>query len=307
MISQALGMGRAGARHTSVVRDALEAYLTEIGKVPLLTAEQEVDLAMRMAAGLRAERLAIDPAIQRDGRAAKAKLIEANLRLVVSIAKRYRGKDMQLLDLIQEGNLGLIRAVEKFDPTRGFKFSTYATWWIRQNISRGIADRDRTVRLPVHVVDAVHRLRRVHNDLVQDLGREPGVEDVAERMGMDLDEVRKLTSMARGTLSLDTPVTDQGSARLGDFIEDTEAEQPVDAVCTLLLQERLVAVLRSLPDREKQVIELRFGLVDGVPRTLDQIGCIVGMTRERVRRVEGRALSKLRHPCAPHRLWDFVE
>jgi RNA polymerase primary sigma factor len=322
-------------------RDALEAYLTEIGRFALLTAELEVDLAMRMEAGLRAAQLSTDPAgldfaaieelarhcriggriaeltpgeaveicreIQRCGQAAKARLIEANLRLVVSIAKRYRGRGMQLLDLIQEGNLGLIRGVEKFDASRGFKLSTYATWWIRQAIARAIANQDRAVRLPVHLVDAVHKLKRVQSDLLQDLGRAPEVEDVAERMGIDLEEVLRLLDMSREIVSLDVPIDGRPSARLHDLIEDRDADQPVDAVCSILLGEQLEAVLASLPEREKQVIKLRFGLGDGAPRTLDQVGRIVGLSRERVRRVEGRALSKLRHPSAPHRLQDFLE
>ncbi len=337
----AVDFRQEGGRRRADTRDALEAYLTEIGRVALLTAELEVDLAMRMKAGLRAEQFCSDPAaldiramvelaqashlaetigtltpaqageicreIRNDGRAAKARLIEANLRLVVSIAKRYRGRGMQLLDLIQEGNLGLIRGVEKFDPARGFKLSTYATWWIRQAIARAIANQDRTVRLPVHLVDSVRKLKRVQSDLLQDLGRIPGVEDIAERMGIDLEEVRRLLNISRETVSLDVPIDDQSRSRLCDFIEDPEAEQPVDAVCSRLLQEQLQAVLGSFPEGEKQVIELRFGLVDGVPRTLDQVGCLVGLSRERVRRIEGRTLCKLRHPCAAHRLRDFFD
>lgn len=332
---------REGEDLRGPVGDAVEAYLQEIGRVALLTAEEEVDLATRMEAGLRAQALAEQPhppdldavvelarlsrvtvavadpspqavaelltEMQSRGRAAKARLIEANLRLVVSIAKRYRGHGMQLLDLVQEGNLGLIRGVEKFDPSRGFKFSTYASWWIRQAIARAIANRDRTVRLPVHLVDSVHTLKRAQSELIQELGRVPGLEDIAERMGVGREEVRRLLDIGQETVSLDVPIDSRQNVRLCDFIEDTEAQQPVDAVCTILLQERLEGVLGSLPDRERRVIELRYGLRDGAPRTLEQIGCVVGLSREQVSHVERRAISKLRHPCAAHHLHDFFE
>ncbi|HEU5003095.1 MAG TPA: sigma-70 family RNA polymerase sigma factor [Actinomycetota bacterium] len=320
-------------------QDTLEAYLREIGRVALLTAEQEVALATRMSVGHEAEKLLADPAgldlaavgalarragvagerplgpgeaytlcrrLRADGQAAKDHMIEANLRLVVSIAKRYRGHGMHLIDLVQEGNLGLIRGVEKFDVTRGFKLSTYATWWIRQAIARAIADRDRTVRLPVHVVDAVHALRRVQSDLVQQLGRQPTVEDVAAWMAIPADEVRRLQAAAREPVSLDVPIGDQTSARLGDFIEDTEAPEATDVVAVAMLRERVASALAGMSDREREIVGLRYGIADGVPRTLDQVGSLVGLSRERVRHVERRAMCKLRHPCAGNQLRDFT-
>jgi len=319
--------------------DALEGYLREIGRVPLLTAEQEVELANAMRAGVQAAKLAegaggldipalvelarqgglwsggapsaavaaeLCEVLQRRGRAARAKLIEANLRLVVSIAKRYRGRQMTLLDLIQEGNLGLIRGVEKFDASRGFKLSTYATWWIRQNITRALADRDRAVRLPVHVVASVQELKRTQRDLVQALGRHPGVDDLAAGLGIGPQEVQRLLAASKATVSLDAPIGDQTSARLGDLIEDTTATPQAELVVTQALREQLDGVLASFSEQERRVIELRFGLADGVPRTLDQVGCIVGLSRDRVRHVERRTLCKLRHPSAAHALVDFA-
>ena len=319
--------------------DALEGYLREIGRVPLLTAEQEVELSTAMRVGRQAGELAeaagglnaaavvalargaglwsagaasavvaaeLGVELQRRGRAARAKLIEANLRLVVSIAKRYRGRQMTLLDLIQEGNLGLIRGVEKFDASRGFKLSTYATWWIRQNITRALADRDRAVRLPVHVVASVQELKRTQRDLVQTLGRHPGVDDLAAGLGIGPEEVQRLLAASKATVSLDAPIGDQTSARLGDLIEDAAATPQADLVVTRALRDHLEAVLASFSEQERRVIELRFGLADGVPRTLDQVGSIVGLSRERVRHVERRALSKLRHPSAAHALVDFA-
>jgi RNA polymerase primary sigma factor len=323
------------------VSDPLLAYLNQVGKVPLLTADEERGLATRMADGLKAGALAsretldlpavaalardrfgplqpgeltgqrareVCDALQRDGRAARAALIEANLRLVVSIAKRYRGRGMQLLDLVQEGNLGLIRAVEKFDPSRGFRFSTYATWWIRQNISRALADRDRVLRLPVHVVNSVTALKRLQRDLVQELGRQPRVADLAENLGLEEPEVQRLLTYAHETLSLDLPVgSEQSRTHLGDYLVDPHAVQPHEAAWSAHLEEELRAALGSLAPEEQQVVALRYGLSDGRQRTVSQAAAITGLSRERVRRAERRALSKLRHPSRSTSLHDFFD
>jgi RNA polymerase primary sigma factor len=289
--------------------DPVRMYLKEIGKVPLLTAEEEVDLAKRIEAGLFAsEKLASTTSrkipdklrreldlIERDGQIAKRKLVEANLRLVVSIAKRYVGRGMLFLDLIQEGNLGLIRAVEKFDYTKGYKFSTYATWWIRQAITRAIADQARTIRIPVHMVETINKLIRIQRQLLQDLGREP------------LPEVREILKVSQEPVSLETPIGEEEDSHLGDFIEDSDAVVPVDAASFILLQEQLDSVLHTLSDREKKVIQLRFGLTDGHPRTLEEVGREFGVTRERIRQIESKTLSKLRHPSRSQKLRDYLE
>jgi RNA polymerase primary sigma factor len=295
-------------------------YLKEIGKVPLLTAEEEVDLAKRIEAGLFAsEKLAgttkkIDPKlrrefdlIERDGQIAKRKLVEANLRLVVSIAKRYVGRGMLFLDLIQEGNLGLIRAVEKFDYTKGYKFSTYATWWIRQAITRAIADQARTIRIPVHMVETINKLIRIQRQLLQDLGREPMPEEIAKEMDLTPDKVREILKVSQEPVSLETPIGEEEDSHLGDFIEDSDAVVPVDAASFILLQEQLDSVLHTLSDREKKVIQLRFGLTDGHPRTLEEVGREFGVTRERIRQIESKTLSKLRHPSRSQKLRDYLE
>jgi RNA polymerase primary sigma factor len=346
--------------------DPVRMYLKEIGKVPLLNAPQEVDLARRIEAGelcteLQAEievdgkpdpkrfRLATtrvwgiwnhqvtafgkvegigrDPVaqkksykpkdademrsylhrVERDGQLAKRKLIEANLRLVVSIAKRYVGRGMLFLDLIQEGNLGLIRAVEKFDHSKGFKFSTYATWWIRQAITRAIADQARTIRIPVHMVETINKLIRVQRQLLQDLGREPTPEEIGKVMGIGADKVREIQKVSQEPVSLETPIGEEEDSHLGDFIEDSDAVVPVDAASFILLQEQLGSVLHTLSEREKKVIELRFGLADGHPRTLEEVGREFGVTRERIRQIESKTLSKLRHPSRSQRLRDYLE
>ncbi|MDQ1673071.1 MAG: polymerase primary sigma factor [Frankiaceae bacterium] len=300
--------------------DPVRMYLKEIGKVPLLTAEEEVDLAKRIEAGLFAsEKLAgttkkLEPKlrreldlIERDGQIAKRKLVEANLRLVVSIAKRYVGRGMLFLDLIQEGNLGLIRAVEKFDYTKGYKFSTYATWWIRQAITRAIADQARTIRIPVHMVETINKLIRIQRQLLQDLGREPMPEEIAKEMDLTPDKVREILKVSQEPVSLETPIGEEEDSHLGDFIEDSEAVVPVDAASFILLQEQLDSVLHTLSDREKKVIQLRFGLTDGHPRTLEEVGREFGVTRERIRQIESKTLSKLRHPSRSQKLRDYLE
>jgi RNA polymerase primary sigma factor len=300
--------------------DPVRMYLKEIGKVPLLTAEEEVDLAKRIEAGLFAsEKLAgttkkLDPKlrreldlIERDGQIAKRKLVEANLRLVVSIAKRYVGRGMLFLDLIQEGNLGLIRAVEKFDYTKGYKFSTYATWWIRQAITRAIADQARTIRIPVHMVETINKLIRIQRQLLQDLGREPMPEEIAKEMDLTPDKVREILKVSQEPVSLETPIGEEEDSHLGDFIEDSDAVVPVDAASFILLQEQLDSVLHTLSDREKKVIQLRFGLTDGHPRTLEEVGREFGVTRERIRQIESKTLSKLRHPSRSQKLRDYLE
>jgi RNA polymerase primary sigma factor len=307
------------AQKASPTNDPVRMYLKEIGKVPLLTAEEEVDLAKRIEAGLFAsEKLLTMPhlsasmrrdleAVEYDGTIAKRKLVEANLRLVVSIAKRYVGRGMLFLDLIQEGNLGLIRAVEKFDYTKGFKFSTYATWWIRQAITRAIADQARTIRIPVHMVETINKLIRVQRQLLQELGREPTPEEVGREMDLAPEKVLEIQKLAQEPVSLDTPIGEEDNSHLGDFIEDSDAVVPLDAASFLLLQEQLETVLHSLSDRERQVIRLRFGLTDGKPRTLEEVGQEFGVTRERIRQIESKTLSKLRHPSRSQKLRDYLD
>jgi len=344
--------------------DPVRMYLKEIGKVPLLTAAQEVDLARRIEAGEFAtelrELVEIDDKVdqkrlrtvvesviairdhqvekfgkvegigrdriaksykpksredlddflrrvERDGQLAKRKLIEANLRLVVSIAKRYVGRGMLFLDLIQEGNLGLIRAVEKFDYSKGYKFSTYATWWIRQAITRAIADQARTIRIPVHMVETINKLVRIQRQLLQDLGREPSPEEIGRQMGIPAEKVREILKVSQEPVSLETPIGEEEDSHLGDFIEDSDAVVPVDAASFILLQEQLEAVLHTLSEREKKVIQLRFGLLDGHPRTLEEVGREFGVTRERIRQIESKTLSKLRHPSRSQKLRDYLE
>ncbi len=344
--------------------DPVRMYLKEIGKVPLLTAAQEVDLARRIEAGEFATELTqsldgeekvdhkrlkvvVDHVVairdhqldkfgkvegigrdriakswkpksrdglvdflrrvERDGQLAKKKLIEANLRLVVSIAKRYVGRGMLFLDLIQEGNLGLIRAVEKFDYSKGYKFSTYATWWIRQAITRAIADQARTIRIPVHMVETINKLVRVQRQLLQDLGREPLPEEIGRQMGIPADKVREIVKVSQEPVSLETPIGEEEDSHLGDFIEDSDAVVPVDAASFILLQEQLESVLHTLSEREKKVIQLRFGLLDGHPRTLEEVGREFGVTRERIRQIESKTLSKLRHPSRSQKLRDYLE
>jgi len=303
--------------------DPVRMYLKEIGKVPLLTAAQEVDLAMKIEAGLEAAKhiedahdagTTLDRAekrrltrIEQVGLDAKQQLVEANLRLVVSIAKRYVGRGMLFLDLIQEGNLGLIRAVEKFEYTKGFKFSTYATWWIRQAITRAIADQARTIRIPVHMVETINKLIRVQRQLLQELGREPTPEEIGEKMEMTADRVREILKISQEPVSLETPIGEEEDSQLGDFIEDGEAVVPPDAASFSMLQEQLSKVLDGLADRERKVIELRFGLVDGHPRTLEEVGREFGVTRERIRQIESKTLCKLRHPSRSSKLKDYLE
>ncbi|GBC87697.1 RNA polymerase principal sigma factor HrdB [bacterium HR12] len=344
--------------------DPVRMYLKEIGKVPLLNAAQEVDLARRIEAGefatalresiekdgkvdakqlrrvveavvairehqlekfgkvegIGRDRIAkswkprspeeLDDflrRVERDGQLAKRKLIEANLRLVVSIAKRYVGRGMLFLDLIQEGNLGLIRAVEKFDYSKGYKFSTYATWWIRQAITRAIADQARTIRIPVHMVETINKLVRIQRQLLQDLGREPTAEEIGQQMGIPAEKVREILKVSQEPVSLETPIGEEEDSHLGDFIEDSDAVVPVDAASFILLQEQLEAILHTLSEREKKVIQLRFGLLDGHPRTLEEVGREFGVTRERIRQIESKTLSKLRHPSRSQKLRDYLE
>jgi RNA polymerase primary sigma factor len=302
--------------------DPVRMYLKEIGKVPLLTAEQEVTLAKAIEDGEAAtaeletatngkrpssERLAELRRVERAGQLAKKKLIEANLRLVVSIAKRYVGRGMLFLDLIQEGNLGLIRAVEKFDYTKGYKFSTYATWWIRQAITRAIADQARTIRIPVHMVETINKLIRIQRQLLQDLGREPTPEEIGREMEFTPEKVREILKVSQEPVSLETPIGEEEDSHLGDFIEDSDAVVPVDAASFILLQEQLDSVLHTLSEREKKVIQLRFGLTDGHPRTLEEVGREFGVTRERIRQIESKTLSKLRHPSRSQKLRDYLE
>ncbi len=299
--------------------DPVKDYLKQIGKVPLLNAEMEVELAKRIEAGLFSEeKLAkggkITPKvteelewISEDGRRAKNHLLEANLRLVVSLAKRYTGRGMLFLDLIQEGNLGLIRAVEKFDYTKGYKFSTYATWWIRQAITRAMADQARTIRIPVHMVEVINKLARVQRQMLQDLGREPTPEELAKELDMTPEKVVEVQKYGREPISLHTPLGEDGDSEFGDLIEDSEAIVPADAVSFTLLQEQLHAVLDTLSEREAGVVSMRFGLTDGQPKTLDEIGKVYGVTRERIRQIESKTMSKLRHPSRSQVLRDYLD
>ncbi|MGO1769619.1 MAG: RNA polymerase sigma factor [Microbacterium sp.] len=306
---------------TGATADPVKDYLKQIGKVPLLNAAEEVDLAMRIEAGLFAEdKLAKMPTaekssqlgmdlqwVARDGRRAKSHLLGANLRLVVSLAKRYTGRGMQFLDLIQEGNLGLIRAVEKFDYTKGFKFSTYATWWIRQAITRAMADQARTIRIPVHMVEVINKLARVQRQMLQDLGREPTPEELSKELDMTPEKVVEVQKYGREPISLSTPLGEDGDSEFGDLIEDTEAVVPADAVGFTMLQRQLESLLDSLSEREAGVIRMRFGLGDGQPKTLDQIGDTFGVTRERIRQIESKTMAKLRHPSRSQSLRDYLE
>nr|WP_234949074.1 MULTISPECIES: RNA polymerase sigma factor [Corynebacterium] len=326
--SAALRQARKDAQLTASA-DSVRAYLKQIGKVALLDAEQEVSLAKRIEAGLYAQyrldemaRAAeegdkdakLTPAMKRDlravardGRKAKNHLLEANLRLVVSLAKRYTGRGMAFLDLIQEGNLGLIRAVEKFDYSKGYKFSTYATWWIRQAITRAMADQARTIRIPVHMVEVINKLGRIQRELLQDLGREPTPLELAKEMDITEEKVLEIQQYAREPISLDQTIGDEGDSQLGDFIEDSEAVVAVDAVSFTLLQDQLQDVLHTLSEREAGVVRLRFGLTDGMPRTLDEIGQVYGVTRERIRQIESKTMSKLRHPSRSQVLRDYLD
>ncbi|MGV8978702.1 MAG: RNA polymerase sigma factor [Cellulomonas sp.] len=299
--------------------DPVKDYLKQIGKVALLNAEQEVDLAKRIEAGLFAEErlnagITLEPKTRRefewiagDGRRAKNHLLEANLRLVVSLAKRYTGRGMLFLDLIQEGNLGLIRAVEKFDYTKGYKFSTYATWWIRQAITRAMADQARTIRIPVHMVEVINKLARVQRQMLQDLGREPTPEELAKELDMTPEKVVEVQKYGREPISLHTPLGEDGDSEFGDLIEDSEAVVPADAVSFTLLQEQLHQVLDTLSEREAGVVSMRFGLTDGQPKTLDEIGKVYGVTRERIRQIESKTMSKLRHPSRSQVLRDYLD
>ena len=302
------------------IDDPVKVYLKEIGRVPLLTPEEEVNLALTIKAGSEAkEKYDADPdalseeekaaclkAIKK-GVAARKRLSEANLRLVVSIAKRYVGRGMQFLDLIQEGNLGLIKAVEKFDHTKGFKFSTYATWWIRQAITRAIADQARTIRIPVHMVETINKVKKVSSQLLHEQGKEPTAEEIAERLEMSVDKVREIMRVAQEPVSLETTIGDEEDSHLGDFIPDDEAPVPAEVASHTLLREQLSEVLDTLTEREEKVLRLRFGLVDGRPRTLEEVGKEFNVTRERIRQIEAKALRKLRHPSRSKKLKDFLD
>jgi RNA polymerase primary sigma factor len=313
------GLPAARVAPGGVTADPVKDYLKQIGKVPLLNAEQEVELAKRIEAGLFADhKLAAGGGVLRpgqisdleqvaeDGRRAKNHLLEANLRLVVSLARRYAGRGMLFLDLIQEGNLGLIRGVEKFDYTKGYKFSTYATWWIRQAISRAMADQARTIRIPVHMIEAVSVLARARRQMLQDLGREPTPEELAAGLDMTPEKVIEVQNYGREPISLHTPLGEDGEAEFGDLIEDCEAIQPGEAVSFTLLQEQLHSVLDTLSEREAGVVSMRFGLTDGQPKTLDEIGKVYGVTRERIRQIESKTMSKLRHPSRSNVLRDYL-
>ena len=306
---------------TGATADPVKDYLKQIGKVALLNAAEEVELAMRIEAGLFAEEKLSQLSekekrtksgrelswVAKDGARAKAHLLGANLRLVVSLAKRYTGRGMQFLDLIQEGNLGLIRAVEKFDYTKGFKFSTYATWWIRQAITRAMADQARTIRIPVHMVEVINKLARVQRQMLQDLGREPTPEELAAELDMTPEKVVEVQKYGREPISLHTPLGEDGDSEFGDLIEDTEAVVPADAVGFTMLQRQLEQLLDSLSEREAGVIRMRFGLGDGMPKTLDQIGDTFGVTRERIRQIESKTMAKLRHPSRSQQLRDYLD
>ena len=311
------------ANVTMLTGDPVRMYLKEIGKVPLLSAAEEIDLAMKIEAGVAAA-AELDKAeeegrelerrekrrlgrVEQVGIDAKQQLIEANLRLVVSIAKRYVGRSRLFLDLIQEGNLGLIRAVEKFDYTKGFKFSTYATWWIRQAITRAIADQARTIRIPVHMVETINKLVRIQRQLLQELGREPTPEEIGKEMGLPAERVREIQKISQEPVSLETPIGEEEDSQLGDFIEDDAAVVPPDAASFSMLQEQLSKVLDGLAERERKVISLRFGLEDGHPRTLEEVGREFGVTRERIRQIESKTLAKLRHPSRSSKLKDYLE
>ena len=316
---------RLAESRASGTADPVRMYLKEIGRVPLLTAAEEVELAKRIEAGaLVDERLAeltatgeitaVDFAqrrtlerLSRDGDHAKAELIEANLRLVVSIAKRYVGRGMQLLDLIQEGNLGLMRAVEKFDYTKGFKFSTYATWWIRQAITRAIADQARTIRIPVHMVESINKVHRVQRTMLQELEREPTIEELAEKVDMTPARVREILRISQDPLSLDSPVGEEDDSNLADFIEDAQAEAPAEIAARMMLNSAVLEALGELNEREQQVVRLRFGLEDGQARTLEEVGKEFGVTRERIRQIESKTLAKLRHPHRSQKLRDYLD
>jgi RNA polymerase primary sigma factor len=320
--SQALRQARKDAELTTSA-DSVRTYLKQIGKIGLLTAEQEVQLAQRLEAGIfAAERLGkaehgaerLSPQLRRDlrwivrdGERAKNHLLEANLRLVVSLAKRYTGRGMAFLDLIQEGNLGLIRAVEKFDYTKGYKFSTYATWWIRQAITRAMADQIRTIRIPVHMMEVIDQLGRIQRELLQELGREPTLEEVATQMDLTPKKVREIQQYAREPVSLDTTIGEDGDSQFGDLIEDGQAVVALESVSFALLQDQLQSVLATLSEREAGIVRLRFGLADGQPRTLDQIGQIYGITRERIRQIESKTMAKLRHPSRSQALRDYLD
>jgi RNA polymerase primary sigma factor len=314
------GLPAARVAAAGATADPVKDYLKQIGKVPLLNAGQEVELAKRIEAGLFAdEKLAAGRGVLRpdqsinleriaeDGRRAKDHLVEANLRLVVSLARRYAGRGMLFLDLIQEGNLGLIRGVEKFDYTKGYKFSTYATWWIRQAITRAMAEQSRTIRIPVHVVEALSKLARARRQMLQDLGREPTPGELAAELDMTPEKVIEVQKYGREPISLHTPLGEDGDSELGDLIEDSEAIQPGEAVSFTLLQEQLRSVLDTLSEREAGVVSMRFGLTDGQPKTLDEIGKVYGVTRERIRQIESKAMSKLRHPSRSNVLRDYLD
>jgi RNA polymerase primary sigma factor len=320
--SPALRQARTDAERVTSI-DSVRAYLTQIGKVALLNAEQEVQLAKRIEAGLyAAERLhqaqditaTLSPqlrrdlhAIVRDGQRAKNHLVEANLRLVVSLAKRYTGRGMAFLDLIQEGSFGLIRAVEKFDYAKGYKFSTYATWWIRQALTRAMSDQSRTIRIPVHLGEVMNTLGRIQRDLVQDLGRQPTAEELAKEMNISAGRVLELQQYTREPLSLDQTIGPEVDSQLGDFIEDSQAGTAMDAVCFILLQDDLRSVLATLSQREASIVQLRYGLIDGRPRTLEEISHVHGVTRERIRQIETKAMAKLRHPSRSQPLRDYLD
>ena len=313
----------AAATANSLAPDPIRQYLKEIGRVPLLNARQEVELAKKVEAGAaaataldvaKADGVSLDPTevrrlhrVEANGQVARKHMASANLRLVVSIARRYNNHGLSLLDLIQEGSVGLLRAVEKFDYNRGFKFSTYATWWIRQAITRAIADQGRTIRIPVHMVETINQLTRIQRTLVQELGREPTEEEIGERAEMTPERVREILKISQAPTSLDSPIGEEGDGRLGDFIEDSDAVAPPDAAEDSVMREQLHGILRTLPDRERKVIELRYGLIDGHPRTLEEVGREFGVTRERIRQIESKTLSKLRHPSRSGKLKDYID